>query len=121
MSFEPINPNVAPLIHGVKPYLGSSGQVLADGALSLIQLLTSQHGKDAIQTMSKVLSTPGKPDKVISIPTATGSIGISLGLAFALFLILILLILSGSLLTLTMNEEISNEMEDMPLENAAIV
>lgn len=100
MSNVPINPNVVPLLQGVKPYLGLNGQVVTDGVLSLIQLLTSQPGKEAVYTMSKVFSAPGGGDSAVTVNTVTGPVTFSLNLAFTLFLILILLLLSGNLLAL---------------------
>lgn len=95
-----VNPNVIPLLQGLKPYLGNNGQVLTDGVLSLVQLMTSQHGQEAIHTMSKVIAGPNKSDKIMTVNTVGGSVTVSLNLAFTLFLILILLILSGNLLAL---------------------
>lgn len=104
MSFEPIHPSVGPLLQGIKPYLGSSGQNLAEGVLSLINLMASHHGKHAVQSMSQVLSGSGKSGRVITIPTGSGEISFSLHSAFVLFLILILLILSGNLLAISGSE-----------------
>lgn len=101
MTFHPINPNVVPLLQGLKPYLGIRGQSLADGVASVVNLLGSQHGQEALHTMSKMFSTTGDGDKIVTIDTAAGPITLSLNLAFVLFLILILLILSGNLLALS--------------------
>lgn len=96
-----VSPNVVPLLQGLKPYLGNSGQTLAESVVSLLQLLTSPQGQEAVHTMSKVIGGSGKSDKTFTINTVGGgTTGFSLNLAFTLFLILILLILSGNLLAL---------------------
>lgn len=101
MSFVPVNPNVIPLLQGLKPYLASNGQFVTDGILSLIQLLTSDHGKAAVSAVSKVFTTSGNGGKVVTVNTVAGPVTFSLNLVFVLFLILILLILSGNLLALS--------------------
>lgn len=100
MSQISVDPNLVPLLQGLKPYLSVKSQALADGISSFLQLLTSQHGKEAVSTMSKVFSTPGGSSKSVTINTVAGPVTFSFGLAFALFLILILLVLSGNLLAL---------------------
>lgn len=98
MSDLPINQNVVPLLHGLKPYMGSGGQVLADGVISVIKLLASNHGQEAIGAMSRVFTAPGKGTKTITVNTGAGPVTFSLNMVFVLFLILILLLLSGNLL-----------------------
>ncbi len=101
MDFQPINTNVIPLLQGLKPYLGTKGKIVSEGLSSLVNLLASEHGQEAVKTMSKALTVTGKGDKVFTVNTPGGPVSFSLGIAFTLFLILILLILSGSLLALS--------------------
>lgn len=101
MEFQPIDPNIVPLIQGLKPYLGSRGQVLAEGATSLVNLLASHHGKEAIRSVSNIFTAGGKGDKIVTVDTAAGPVSLSLSMAAVMFLIFILLILSGNLLALT--------------------
>lgn len=101
MDYIPVNPNVVPLLHGLKPYLAKDGQVVTEGILSVLQLLASQQGKDAVATMSKIFTESGSSGKAITVNTVNGPVTFSLNLAFVLFLILILLILSGNLLALS--------------------
>jgi len=98
MSYVPINPDVVPLLNGLKPYLNQKGQVVTEGVLSIIQLLTSNPGQETVKTLSKVFRTAGQDDRVITVNTAAGPVAVSISIAFTLFLILILLILSGSIL-----------------------
>lgn len=98
MSYVPIDPKIVPLLQGLKPYLGSKGQVVSEGILGLIQVLTSQHGQEAVKSMSKIYSVPGSGERMITVNTAAGPVTFSLNLVFVLFLILILLLLSGNLL-----------------------
>ncbi|HWI54964.1 MAG TPA: hypothetical protein VNT57_04690 [Desulfobacteria bacterium] len=100
MDFQPINTNVVPLLHGLKPYLGTKGQLVTEGLTSLVNLLSSEHGQEAIRTMSRTLTATGKGDKVFTVNTPGGPVTFSLGIEFTLFLILILLILSGSFLAM---------------------
>ncbi len=99
MSLSPFNPHVVPLLQGVKPYLGTQGQSFTDGILSLINLLASQPGQQAIEAVSKLFLLPGRPGKEITVHTASGPITLNLSSAFTLFLILILLILSTNTLS----------------------
>lgn len=101
MSHIPVNPNIIPLLQGLKPYLAHNGQVVTDGILSLLQLLSSEHGKEAVATMGKVFTPSGSDGKAVTINTVAGPVTFSLNLVFVLFLILILLILSGNLLALS--------------------
>lgn len=101
MSHIPVNPHIVPLLQGVKPYLAKDGQVVTEGILSLLQLISSEHGKEAVATMSKVFTPSGSDEKAITINTVAGPVTFSLNLVFVLFLILILLILSGNLLALS--------------------
>ncbi|MDT3700589.1 MAG: hypothetical protein RO469_14355 [Thermincola sp.] len=101
MSHIPVSPHLAPLLQGVKPYLASDGQVVTDGILSLLQLLTSESGQDAVATMSRMFTPSGSNGKSVTINTVAGPVTFSLNLVFVLFLILILLILSGNLLALS--------------------
>lgn len=98
MSHIPVNPHIIPLLQGLKPYLANNGQVVTDGILSVLQLLSSDHGKEAVATMGKVFTPSGSDGKAVTINTVTGPVTFSLNLVFVLFLILILLILSGNLL-----------------------
>lgn len=113
MSQIPINPNVVPLLQGFKPYLGTKGQVITDGVLSLISLVTSPTGEEAIRTMSRALTAIGGEEKTFTVRTTEGPVPLSLNLAFVLFLILILLILSGNLLAFS---TISDAETDDPLQ-----
>lgn len=101
MNHIPVNPNIVPLLQGLKPYLATDGQVVTDGILSLLQLISSEQGKDAVTTMSKVFTPSGSDGKAVTINTVAGPVTFSLNLVFVLFLILILLILSGNLLALS--------------------
>lgn len=101
MDFQPINPNVVPLLQGLSPYLGKKGQIVSEGISSFVNLLSSNYGQETVRTMSKVFSVTGKGDKVFTVNTPSGPVTFSLGIAFALFLILILLILSGSFLAMS--------------------
>jgi hypothetical protein len=103
MSNISAEPNLIPLLHGLKPYLRQNGQVFADGILSLLQLLSSSHGQEAVVNISKVFSTSGKGDKMISLNTSKGLVALSTSTVFSLFLILILLLLSGNLLAFNPN------------------
>ncbi len=100
MSFVPFSPHLVPLLQGIKPYLGIKGQNFTDGMLSLINLLASQPGQQAIEAVSKMFLLPSKHGKGITVHTVSGPITLNLSSAFVLFLILILLILSGNLLSL---------------------
>lgn len=101
MDFQPIDPNIIPLLQGLKPYLGTRGQALAEGASSLVNLLTSHHGQEAVRSVSNIFMVKGKGDKVVTVDTAGGPVSLSLSMAAVLFLIFILIILSGNLLALT--------------------
>lgn len=100
MNNVPFNPHIVPLLQGIRPYLGANGQVVSDGILSIIQLLASNPGQEAVRTMSRVFTPPGADDKTITVNTVGGPVTLSLNLVFVLFLILILLVLSGNLLAL---------------------
>jgi len=100
MSYVPFNENIVPLLNGLKPYLSSKSKIVTDGILSLINVLGSHPGQEAIKAVSQVFTTSGKNDRVITVNTVSGPVTFSLGLAFTLFLILILLILSGNLLAI---------------------
>ena len=100
MSTVPINPNVVPLLQGLKPYIGSNAQVISDSVINLVNLLTSHHGQEAVQSVTKVFTTSGKDERVFTVDTFAGPISFNLGMVFAMFLILILLVLSASFLTL---------------------
>lgn len=100
MSSIPINPNVVPLLQGLKPYLGANAQVVSDGVINLVKVLNSPHGQEAVQSLSKVITAPGRGERVFTVDTFAGPISFNLGMVFALFLILILLVLSASFLTL---------------------
>lgn len=100
MSTVPINPNVVPLLQGLKPYIGSNAQAISDSVINMVKLLTSHHGQEAVQSVTKVLTTPGKDERIFTVDTFAGPISFNLGMVFALFLILILLVLSASFLTL---------------------
>ncbi len=96
-----VDPNVVPLLQGLKPFLSSRSQVITDGILSVVQLLTSQHGQEAIQAVSKIFAAADKRDKKPTVQeTGDGHVISPVNMAFTLFLILILLILSGNLLAL---------------------
>lgn len=101
MDHIPVNPNVVPLLQGIKPFLAEEGKVVTEGILSVLHLLTSEHGKDAVATMSKIFTESGSSGKAITVNTVNGPVTFSLNLVFVLFLILILLILSGNLLALS--------------------
>ena len=90
------DPEILPLIHGLKPYLGVKGQVLSDSISSVLQLLSSQHGQQAVQTLNQVMSTWGQDGKMISFGTPLGEFSFSLNAVFILFLILVLLLLAGN-------------------------
>ncbi len=98
MSSTLFGPDLPPLIKGVKPYLPEKAQYLADGVLSLIELVTSRPAQEAAQKMNRLFQLPGQ--KSVTIDTSLGPITLSLDSAFLLFLILILLILSGNILTI---------------------
>ncbi|PKM80332.1 MAG: hypothetical protein CVU89_14035 [Firmicutes bacterium HGW-Firmicutes-14] len=98
MSNLPIDPNLIPLLRGVHPYLGSKGKVVTDSILSLVDVVTSPHGQNAAETISRAFTTYGVNDRMITVNTRKGPVTLSLNNAFTLFLILILLILSGNLL-----------------------
>ena len=91
------NPDIVPLIQGLKPFLPDNAQYYADGVLRLIDLATSESAQEAAQNLSRMFLLPD--NKSITIQTAAGPLTLSLDSAFLLFLILILLILSGNLLT----------------------
>ncbi len=82
-----VDPNVIPLLQGVKPYLGSKGQNLADSVLSFLRLISSQAGQETL----KVFSTSMNPEIGTQADGAW-----SLNYAFTLFLILLLLVLSSN-------------------------
>ncbi|WP_418791541.1 hypothetical protein [Phosphitispora sp. TUW77] len=92
------SPDLPPLIIGVKPYLPLKGQNLADGVLSLIELLSSMPAQEAAKKMSRLFQLAG--NRSITVDTSLGPITLALDSAFLLFLILILLILSGNLLSI---------------------
>ncbi len=98
MSYVPIDPNIVPLLQGFRPYLGAKGQAVTDGLLSLLEVVTSNPGQEAVKTMSHALTSIRGEEKTITLNTAAGTVTLSLNLVFVLFLILILLILSGNLL-----------------------
>ncbi len=98
MSYIPIDSNIVPLLQGLKPYLGSKSQVITEGILSLIQVMTSHHGQEAVKSMSKLYSVSGLNDRMITVNTVAGPVALSVNMVFLLFLILILLLLSGNLL-----------------------
>ena len=115
MSYVPINPDIVPLLQGFRPYLGVKGQVVTDGLLSLIEVVTSNPGQEAVKTMSKALVTVGGEDKTITVNTAVGPLPLSLNLVFTLFLILILLILSGNLLAINPGNYDNSETYEEPV------
>ncbi|MFA5882190.1 MAG: hypothetical protein WC834_08335 [Eubacteriales bacterium] len=124
MSYVPIDPKIVPLLQGLKPYLGSKGQVVSEGILGLIQVLTSQHGQEAIKSMSKIYSVPGSSgERMITVNTAAGPVTFSLNLVFVLFLILILLLLSGNLLAfhLGMGNDGTPDIDQPASENISAV
>lgn len=100
MNNLPINPNVVPLLQGLRPYMKSGPKLVTDGVLHLVQMLSSSHGQEAVKAISNALTAPGKDHKIITVNTVAGPVTFSLNMAFVLFLILILLILSGNLLAL---------------------
>lgn len=92
MSNLPIDPNIMPLINGVKPYLGLKAQNYADMFASVIKLLTSNSGQEVITTMGRILA-PDTADSVsIETNKGLGALMVGPNIAFSLFLILILLI-----------------------------
>ncbi len=98
MSYLSFDSKIVPLLQGLKPYLNSRSQLVTDGILGLIQVVNSQPGQEAVQTISKFYPASGNEDRVITVNTAAGPVTFSLNLVFVLFLILILLLLSGNLL-----------------------
>ncbi|WP_418790448.1 hypothetical protein [Phosphitispora sp. TUW77] len=115
MNSIPIDPNIGPLLQGFRPYFGAKGQVITDSLLSLLEVVSSNPGQEAVKTMSKALASFGSEEKIFTLKTATGTLSISLNLVFTLFLILILLILSGNLLAFSHD---TYENEERPEESA---
>lgn len=101
MDLQPIDSNIIPLLQGLKPYLGNRGKVLAEGVSSLVNLLTSHHGQEAVRSVCNIFTANGQRDKIVTVDTAAGPVSLSLSMAAVLFLIFILIILSGNLLALT--------------------
>lgn len=96
-----IKPELITLIQGIKPYLGNKGQIVSDGLLSVMQLVTSEQAQQTLQNLDRVLSTLGMDGKNVTISTASGRpVTFSLNSSFILFLIPILLLLSGNFSTL---------------------
>gem|GEM_PF-5129637 len=98
MSHQPFNSNLVPLIQGIRPYLKAEYISVADGILSIMNLISSQQGQEAARAMSRMLHFDEKNNRTLLIETAAGPMTLNLPSAFTLFLILILLILSGNLL-----------------------
>lgn len=90
----PIDPNLMPLINGVKPYLGTSARNYADMFSSTLKLLSSNSGREVITTMGRILAPNVKG--TVSTETNKGLSALLMGpgpsIAFSLFLILVLLI-----------------------------
>ncbi|MHB9094415.1 MAG: hypothetical protein ACYC21_07055 [Eubacteriales bacterium] len=64
-----VKPELIPLLNGLKPYLGSKGQTLADSIMSVVQLLTSQAGQEAFENVAKMLPSFGI--KGVTVPNET--------------------------------------------------
>ncbi len=90
-------PELITLIQGIKPHLGDKGQAVSDGVLSVMSLISSEHGQQTLQNLDRVLSALGMDGKNVTISTASGRpVAFSLNSSFILILILILLLLSGN-------------------------
>jgi len=92
MSNLPIDPNLLPLVNGVRPYLGNKARNFADMYTGMIKLLTGNSGKEVLTTMSRILA----PRNAQALAEAKGAQAqmYTPNIAFTLFLILILLILA---------------------------
>ncbi len=119
-----IDPNIVSLLQGLKPFLSQRSQVVTDGVLSVIQLLTSQYGQEAIHTVSKLFTPPAGKDNV-SAAQETGTVPVIFpsNLAFTLFLILILLILSGNVLAINshLKKAVGDDFKQSVPENSTAV
>lgn len=90
MNNLPLDPHLIPLLNGVKPYLGAKSRNLADMFTGVVDLLTSNSGKEVISTMSQLL-VPKTVSAVHRNPVQSIAPQMFVP-AFSLFLILILLI-----------------------------
>lgn len=90
-----VQPELVPLLQALKPYLGSKGQTVSDGVSNILKLVTSEPGREALNTLDNVLSTWGVDGKPISFNTPLGQVQFSMGSVFVLFLILVLILLAG--------------------------
>lgn len=94
MDYVLFSPNVTPLLRGIKPYLPENGKKLINGTLSIIDMLTSSYGQNAVKNLTDLFLSAGpKTDRDRQDQSLDPSLTTGLGIAFALFLVLILLIL----------------------------
>jgi hypothetical protein len=94
MNNLPIDPNLLPLLDGVRPYLGSNAQNYADLFASMIKLLTSNSGQEVIATMGRMVKESTSNTTAADTAKNMGVQAIGPNIAFSLFLILILLLFS---------------------------
>lgn len=91
MTNLPIDPNLLPLLDGVRPYLGAKAQGYTDMFKSMVKLLTSNSGREVITTMSRMLN----PGQTVTAEGVLQGPVTGMNFAFALFLILILLLFAS--------------------------
>lgn len=94
MNNLPIDPNLLPLLDGVRPYLGLKAQNYADLFASMIKLLTSSSGQEVIATMSRMVAEGTSKTAAAGTAKNMGTQVFAPNIAFSLFLILILLLFS---------------------------
>ncbi len=92
MNSLPIDPNLMPLINGVKPYLGSKAKDYADMFTGMMKLLSSNSGREVITTMSRIMLPADIKTAAGSTTQAISPQMYSPNIAFSLFLVLVLLI-----------------------------
>lgn len=91
MSNLPIDPNLLPLLDGIRPYLGTKARNYSDMLSSMVKLLTSNSGREVITTMSRMLTpAPNVTAEAVQAAPIPGP-----NMAFSLFLILVLLLFAS--------------------------